>query len=160
MVNFKKLLAAGLLMMMAQLMVAQVSNPFFDKLKGAKGAEVMEFGEELMAVLARMSVESPEEKALMQHIKSMKVLNLDSANTPAVLKTAREEADKIEKAGMTKLVSEQKEAEEVSVYVLKKDNVIQEFFMWGYDNEDGFFAVQMNGTFTEDELGGLMNMGK
>ena len=61
---------------------------------------------------------------------------------------------------MTKLVSEQKDAEEAAVYVLKKDNVIQEFFMWGYDNEDGFFAVQMNGTFTEDELGGLMNMGK
>ena len=159
MVNFKKLLAAGLLMMMAQLMVAQVSNPFFEKLKGAKGAEVMEINEGLMA-LARMSVESPEGKALMEHIKSMKVLNLDSANTPAVLKTAREEADKIEKAGMTKLVSEQKDTEEACVYVLKKDNVIQEFFMWGYDNEDGFFAVQMNGTFTKDELVGLMNMGK
>ncbi|MDO4994304.1 MAG: DUF4252 domain-containing protein [Bacteroidales bacterium] len=159
MVNFKKLLAAGLLMMMAQLMVAQVSNPFFEKLKGAKGAEMMEIGEELMT-LARMGVETPEDKALMEHAKSMKVLNLDSANTPAVLKTAREEAAKIEKSGMTKLLSEQEDAQEASIYILKKDNVIQEFFMWGYDNEDGFFAVQMNGTFTEDELGGLMNMGK
>ena len=157
--NLKKLLAAGLLMMMAQLMVAQVSNPFFEKLKGAKGAELVEIGEELMA-LARAAADDAEEKAMMEHMKSMKMLHIDSANTPAVLATARTEADKLEKAGMSKLLSELEDAQEASIYLLKKGDTIHELFIWGYDNEDGFYAIQMNGTFKEDELGELTKMAK
>ena len=155
----KKLVAAGLLMMMAQLTFAQVSNPFFEALKGAKGAEMVEVGEELMA-LAKAGVEDPEEKAVMEHMKSMKMLHFDVANTEAVLKKAREEAAKLEKAGMTKLVSELDDAQEAAIYIVKKGNTILELFLWGYDNEDGFYSVQMNGTFTEDELGDLTKMAK
>ena len=120
---------------------------------------MVEVGEELMA-LAKAGVEDPEEKAVMEHMKSMKMLHFDVANTPAVLKKAREEAAKLEKAGMTKLVSELDDAQEAAIYIVKKGNTILELFLWGYDNEDGFFSVQMNGSFTEDELGDLTKMAK
>ena len=157
--NIKKFLAAGLLMMMAQLTFAQVSNTFFEALKGAKGAELVEVGEELMA-LAKAAADDPEEKAMMEKMKSMKMLHIDVANTPQALPKARAAAEKLEKAGMTKLLSELEDAQEASIYLLKKGNIIQELFIWGYDNEDGFYSIQMNGTFTEDELGELTKMAR
>ena len=146
-------------MMMAQVTFAQVSNTFFEALKGAKGAEFVEFNEELMGLMGNF-IDDPEEKAMMEHVKSMKMLHIDLANTPAVLAKARAEAAKLEKAGMTKLMSELEDAQEAAVYVRKKGSTIHELFIWSYDNEDGFYSVQMNGTFTEDELGDLTKMVK
>lgn len=155
----KKLVAAGLLMLMTQLTFAQVSNTFFEALKGAKGAELVEVGEELMA-LAKAAADDPEEKAMMEKMKSMKMLHIDSANTPQALPKARAAAEKLEKAGMSKLLSELEDAQEASIYLLKKGNIIQELFIWGYDNEDGLYSIQMNGTFSEDELDELTQMAK
>ncbi|MDO4995184.1 MAG: DUF4252 domain-containing protein [Bacteroidales bacterium] len=143
--NIKKLLAAGLLVMMAQLMVAQVSNPFFDKLKGAKGAEMVEISEADMLKFRTLS-------EAWKHIKSMKGLYIDSTNADAVLKTARTEAEKLEKAGMTNLLSETEDAQETAIYVIKKGNTFLEIFIWGYEKEVGFYSMQLNGTFSEDEI--------
>lgn len=156
--NIKKLLAASLLMMMAQLMVAQVSNPFFEKLKSAKGAEVMEIGEELMPMLKAL-LENPEHKAAMEHVTSQKTLSIDLENTPAALATVRSEAAKLEKAGMTKLYSETESNNEGAGYVHVKDDGITEIFVWFY-NKAGFMAIQMNGTFSKADLNNLTKVAK
>ena len=155
--NIKKLLAAGLLIMMAQLMVAQVSNPFFDRLKDVKEAQFQNISEAMMS-LVRDGLEGEDaDSPYMKYVKSMKMLEFDVANTPAVLKAAREETAKLEKAGMTKIISVNEDDQESHIYITKKGNIISEIFLWGYDNEDGFTAVQLNGSFTESVLDSVLD---
>ena len=155
----KKFLTVVLLMMMAQLTFAQVSNPFFEKIKTFKGAELDDISEARMELIRPSMSDNPASKALMDKTKSMKTLSIDPDNTPAARPTARAEAAKLEKAGMTKFMSEVKDAQEINIYILKKGSTIIEFFFWVYDHEEGFFAMQMIGTFTEDDLDKLAELG-
>ena len=153
----KKILAVVLLLMMAQLTFAQVSNSFFEKMKTFKGAELMDFDEEMMALFRAVAGDNEVSKAMMDKTKSMKILTIDIENTSAALSTARAETAKLEKAGMTKL-NDVKDAQEGFTYILKKGSTITEFFFWVYDNEYGFCAMQMVGTYQEDELDKLKEM--